>query len=108
MIDFEKIPEVVIPHLKGGEGFVRSRAFVDEKNRIAKNTLEPGASIGLHTHENDCEIVYVISGVMTTYLNGVKEVTKAGQCHYCPKGSSHSIANETKEDLVCLCVVSKL
>ena len=29
------------------------------------STLRPGASTGLHTHEGNCEIIYVVSGTAT-------------------------------------------
>ena len=34
-----------------------------------------------------------------------KEQIKKGQCHYCPKGSAHSVKNIDNEDLVIFCVV---
>ena len=89
MIDFSKINEVTIPHLKGGEGYAKARIADDGNVRIMQATLDPGCSIGLHTHEDSAEIVYILEGEGTAYLNGVKEMLKAGMVHYCPKGSAH-------------------
>lgn len=107
MIDFEKVPEQTIPHLKGGEGYAKARIFDDGKVRIMKAVLEQGCSIGLHTHTDSSEVVYILSGKGVCLLGGEKETVEAGQVHYCPKGSSHSMANENVEPLVVLCVVPK-
>ena len=37
--------------------------------------------------------------------DGSVEKLSAGDCHYCPRGSSHSFANEGSEDLVFRAVV---
>jgi quercetin dioxygenase-like cupin family protein len=107
MIDFSKIPEVTIPHLKGGEGYAKARMADDGKVRIMQAILDPGCSIGLHKHEDSSEIVYILEGSGTAYLDGVKETLHAGMVHYCPKGSSHTMINDSKEPLKVLCVVPK-
>ena len=42
------------------------------------STLRPGASSGLHTHENNCEVVYVISGEATFHYDGQMETVRVG------------------------------
>lgn len=54
VIDFDKIPEVHQMDFKGGKGALDTRNSVDDKVRIMYSTLRPGASSGLHTHENNC------------------------------------------------------
>ena len=66
-IDFEELPRTSNEHFKGGDGVTNIRAFNDEINRIMKVTLERGSSIGLHKHENNSEIVFIISGKTKTY-----------------------------------------
>ena len=51
LIDFSNIEEQVIPGFLGGEGTFRPRMRVDELGKIMRAVLEPGSSIGLHTHE---------------------------------------------------------
>jgi mannose-6-phosphate isomerase-like protein (cupin superfamily) len=36
------------------------------------------------------------------------EYVEAGQCHFCPKGHSHSLINEGPEDLVFYATVPEL
>lgn len=105
MIRFEEIKEVEMPEFKGGTGVIKGRMFVDKDGKIMKLTLPKGTSIGQHTHTENREIVYVISGTATCLMDGKEEAVGAGEFHYCPKGSTHCIRNEHKEDLVLFCVV---
>ena len=61
-VEFGVIEETAILGFKGGEGVTHARMFADGRNRIMRGRLEPGCSIGLHTHEESSEIVYVLSG----------------------------------------------
>lgn len=45
------------PNFKGGEKSLYAKMFHDEKNRIIYGKLIPGASIGVHTHETNSEII---------------------------------------------------
>ena len=107
VIDFDKIPEVHQMDFKGGKGALDTRNSVDDKVRIMYSTLRPGASSGLHTHENNCEVVYVISGEATFNYDGQMETVRVGQCHYCPMGHSHYMENLTDHDVVYLAIVAK-
>ncbi len=105
MINFNNIPEKLMPNFQGGEGVTAAHMFVDDKNKIMRITLAPGASIGMHCHETSCEIIYVLEGVGTAILDGAEERVEAGECHYCPKGHTHSFINKGKKDLVFFAVV---
>ncbi len=108
IIDFENIKEEVINNFKGGEGELDTRNFVDESNKIMLSTLKPGASSGYHIHEQNCEIVYIISGKGYFKYDDTIERIAAGKVHYCPKGHGHSMVNDGKEDLVYLAIVPEL
>src|SRR5574344_751485 len=95
IIDFKNIPEQVIPSFNGG------------KNKILMGTLHQNCSVGLHRHLNDCEIVYVISGVGKVLEEGELFPLKAGDCHYCRRGFSHSIINDSPEDMKFFAVIPK-
>ena len=108
IIDFEKIKEEVIHNLKGGEGELDTRNFVDENNKIMLSKLKPGASSGYHVHEQNCEIVYIISGEGYFKYDNIIERINAGKVHYCPKGHGHSMVNDGRDDLVYLAIVPEL
>ena len=78
---------------------------VDELNRIMKGSLQKGSSIGLHRHETSSEIVYILSGNGKAICDGVEEELRAGDCHYCKKGSEHTVMNIGDEELVFFAVV---
>lgn len=105
IIDFEKIPEAHINDFKGGNGELNTRNYQDDKVKIMYSTLRPGASSGLHTHEGNCEIIFVISGTLTLHYDDDVEVCHVGQCHYCPMGHSHYMENLTDHDAVYFAIV---
>ena len=103
--DFENIKEERIMNFKGGQGELLTRNFQDGKSKIMLSCLRPGASSGLHKHEGNCEIVYVISGEATFHYDGTVEIVREGQVHYCPEGHSHYMENKTGRDLRYLAIV---
>lgn len=106
-IDFNSMPVSVIPNFKGGEKEMRAQMFFDGTNRILHGVLAPGASIGQHVHEGNCEILFVIKGEGTIYDDGVASPITAGQCTYCPMGHGHSLVNTGTEDLEFYAAVPK-
>ena len=97
-IDFNEIELNVINEFKGGKKKTKARMLFDGKNRIMHGTLEVGASIGLHKHETNSEIIYILSGEARCIYDDTVEFLNAGQCHYCPKGHSHSLINNSDFD----------
>lgn len=106
-IRFNEIEEKVYENFKGGAKHCDVRAFSDGKNKIMRLRLVPGASIGMHTHETDCEIFYVLRGNGHVIMDGVKEPICEGECHYCPKGHSHSLINDSDSDIELFAIVSQ-
>lgn len=107
IIDFDAMSEALIPHFYGGEGEARAKMQVDAANRIMLGRLVPEASIGRHTHENNSEIGYVISGTGVAWFDGGEEPLRPGTCHYCPRGHAHGMRNDGDEDLVIFTVVAE-
>ena len=105
VIDFEKIAEAHLEGFKGGQGKLDTRNYVDDKVKIMYSTLRPGASTGLHTHEGNCEIIYVVSGTATFHYDDTVEEVRQGQVHYCPMNHAHYMENLTDHDLVYLAIV---
>ena len=104
-IDFSAMEEQVIPKFKGGEKETAARMFTDANGKIMRGRLIPGASIVLHTHETSSEIVYILSSRGRALYDGGSEELAPGDCHYCPKGHSHSLINDGTEDLCFFAVV---
>ena len=107
-IEFKKMEEKELANFKGGEKVFRPKKFDDGSAKIMYGTLEPGASIGLHRHEGNSEIIYVLAGVGTMLYDGEEELLYPGDAHYCPEGHIHSFINKGTEDLVFFAVVPEL
>ncbi len=105
IIRFNDIQEKELTAFYGGEDALRARMLVDENNKILRGRLVPGASIGAHKHEASSEIILVLSGEGKVVCDGVEERLFAGDCHYCSKGSSHTLRNEGGVDLIFFAVV---
>lgn len=106
-ISFDQINENIVPNFKGGEKSFATKAFDDGVNKIMKGRLIPGASIGMHTHQGNCEIIFVLEGSGKMLYDGGEERLNAGDCHYCPENHTHSFVNDGDCDLVFYAVVPK-
>ena len=62
IIRFDEMEVSVLPGFKGGEKALAANMFFDGTNRILKGCLEPGASIGVHTHDDSCEVIFITGG----------------------------------------------
>lgn len=113
IIRFDKMETTVLPNFKGGEKEFSAKMFFDGTNRIFKGTLIPGASIGIHTHDDSCEVIFILEGCGTILEkepgneHSDSHGVKAGDCLYCPKGYTHSLINTSEADLVFYAVVPK-
>lgn len=105
LIDFNAIPETVVPHMRGGEKEVRHKKYQDEHMKLLRGKLIPGATIGLHVHETSSEVIYILSGRGKVLYEGEYEPLAPGSCHYCPKGKGHSLINDGEDDLEFLAVI---
>lgn len=104
--------EIAVQHeFRGGKGTVTFEHFMNQEmangagRLFAKSTLPPGASIGLHKHEGDCEVYYILEGKGLVNDNGVGVELGPGDINFCPDGGSHSIENIGKEDLVYIAMI---
>ena len=105
VIDFKNEQATVIPNFKGGEKSISAKMFFDGKNRILHGVLESGATIGVHTHETNSEVIYFLKGRGKVLYDGEYEKVEEGMCHYCPKGHTHSLINDSDSDLEFFAVV---
>lgn len=98
-IDFTGIEEQAIPAFKGGKKEFNVKMYTDEDVKILKGRLVPGASIGLHTHIGNSEIMFITKGAGYVLYDGEMIPLKEGDVHYCPEGQAHSLVNDGVEDL---------
>ncbi len=85
--------------MRGGEGnttitHIYKKDELKGNSRLcARLSLEPGASIGDHKHENEEEIYYILSGQGVVIDDGVPKDVVAGDAVLTRDGATHSIRN---------------
>ena len=101
----------VLNNFKGGVGDVTMFHFLTEQEArgtgrlFAKTVIEPGNSIGTHTHEGDMEAYYILNGKALVSDNGNEVILESGDCNVCPDGQSHSIKNVGEKPLEYIAVI---
>ena len=105
LIPFDQMSETVLHAFKGGVGDLCAKMFADSNGKIMLGRLTPGSHIGLHTHEGNSEIIFVLSGTGKVLYDGAYETLAPGSCHYCPMGHEHSLINDSDADLCFYAVV---
>ena len=108
LIDFNELSEIAIQNMNGGEGAVIAKMAVNDCGRFIQTIIPPNSSIGPHLQQSNDDINFIVSGEGIAICDDVEEIIKAGTCHVCPKGSTHSIINNGDEDLVFYTVVPAL
>jgi mannose-6-phosphate isomerase-like protein (cupin superfamily) len=108
IIDFNAMQAEAFPNFKGGEKELSAKMYFDGTHRVLHGELQSGASIGMHTHDTSSETIFILSGEGTVIENGESSAIAAGQCHYCPKGHTHSLVNTGSAPLVFHAVVPEL
>ena len=96
--------------MRGGEGETELVHLVDcanEKNirMLAEITLEPGCSIGGHSHDNETEYFLILKGEGVVNDNGTEKPVKAGEVVVTGNGASHSLRNNGSVPLVLNAVI---
>lgn len=68
-------------------------------------TIQPGCSLGWHTHQGESETYFLLQGKGLYSDNGKEVELEAGDYAYCPSGEGHSIENIGSEPLVFMALI---
>ncbi|MDR2604218.1 MAG: cupin domain-containing protein [Desulfovibrio sp.] len=96
---------------KDGKGQVFMEHFLDlHKSNgagrlFSKVVIAPGSSIGLHKHEGDCEVFYLLKGEALVTDNGAPVKLGPGDVAFCRDGETHGIENSGSDDLEFIAVI---
>ncbi len=89
-----------IPACHQGEGSVLCREYLGDYARdsagftfIHEDMLEPGVSIGAHSHTGDEEIYWIVEGTGTLEIDGVRRTVGPGDVCITRSGQTHSLVN---------------
>ena len=88
----------------GGEGeyFVRTllEGITESMIEYVRDlTLSPGASIGVHLHESDEELYFIISGTGMMAVDGEERQVSPGSAVLTQAGSRHGLKNTGDDEL---------
>lgn len=89
------------------ERLLQGEQLGDQITMFAKVTIDVDSSIGVHTHHDDCETYYILSGTGRYYDNDLCYDVKAEDVLFCPKHSSHGLENTGSEPLVFIAMIRK-
>lgn len=84
-----------------GKGLVHMKLLTDPEGlyhhgRLFNHiVLDPGCSIGYHTHEHETEFYYILSGEAVFNDNGEEVLLRAGDIGATGYGEGHSLENQT-------------
>lgn len=84
-------------------------ALYDHGRLFAHVTLEPGRSIGYHTHEGETEFYYIIKGEGVFNDNGTEVTVYPGDICATGYGEGHGMENRSAEpmEMIALIVMEK-
>ncbi len=105
IINFSELVPAEITGFKDGDGTLTLRKFEDKSNKIMLFTLPPEASVGVHSHCGNSEIIYILEGTGSAFDGKSWTPVKAGACLYCPEGETHGLKNDGDSPLVFFAVV---
>jgi mannose-6-phosphate isomerase-like protein (cupin superfamily) len=102
----EIVPEVA-EGVRGGTGFAYAHKLLDlfpgsAIKSVGLVRLEPGASVGAHSHEAEEDFYYCISGIGVVVDNGVEHPFTPGTLQITRDGESQAIRNTGETELVFL------
>ncbi len=69
--------------------------------------LQPGASIGVHSHDDDEEVYAVVSGSGVYISCGIEADARSGDIFVTKKGMTHGLRNDGSVPLVFFAVVAR-
>ncbi len=111
LIRTNELPEQIREHAYGGAGRLLCRTLLTpeqwrgELKLCNRLRLEPGSEIGVHQHQTDFELYYILSGTGTLNDHGEEKQVIAGDLVYTADGESHSLMNTGSEILELLAIV---
>ena len=112
MVRKKEEQRIEFKNIRGGIGEVEMQKILngpDEmfgKGRMfCRMIVPPGHTLGLHSHEGDNEIFYVLSGSGVYHDNGETVVLKPGDTAVCKDGENHAMENVGDEPLQMIALI---
>ncbi len=111
VIKTNELTEIVREQAYGGAGRLLCRVLLTEEQRkdelkiCNRLRLEPGSEIGLHSHDTDFELYYILAGTGLLNDDGTPEKVGPGDLIYTSDGQKHALLNDSDDILELLAIV---
>ncbi|MDD4715828.1 MAG: cupin domain-containing protein [Oscillospiraceae bacterium] len=98
-------------NIKGGKGTIEDLKILEPEmlsgrcSLCSKFFIDPGDSLGEHTHQKDAELYYVLEGELTVVEDGAAHLLKPGDAAFATGGVSHWVENRSGEQAVMLGII---
>ncbi len=100
-----EMPQEQRENMRGGNGKA-TLSMLAEQQKLPPNirlasvlSFPKGCSVGLHPHEGECEIYYILEGEAKVYDNGETKMLGAGDTLITYSGETHNIENIGEQEL---------
>ena len=99
-------------NIRGGRGTASGVDFLkagemDGVLSMGRTTLEPGSTIGEHSHPNTEDLYLILEGQGTGVLNGERFPVGPGDLFLVKAGGSHGLVNDSETPLTFLGVLTR-
>lgn len=97
--------EKVGPSRHGGQGNIRqwrlynAEDFVSKLSGVTIDIVPPGSEIGLHYHESEEEIYFILEGEAVMLVNDQEHLVHGGDMILTQPGNSHGLKNASSADV---------
>ena len=94
-----------------GKGLIHVKDLTDQKGlyghgRLFTHTVvDPGCSIGYHTHDHETEFYYIVKGEAVFNDNGKEVILRAGDIGATGYGEGHGLENRTNEPVEMIALI---
>lgn len=99
-------------NIRGGLGAARGVEFLKDGDMdgvvsMGRTTLEPGATIGVHSHPNTEDLYLILEGQGIGILDGERFPVGPGDLFLVKAGGSHGLINDSETPLTFLGVLTR-
>lgn len=98
-------------NVRDGKGLIHMKVLTDKEGlynhgRVFNHvTVDPGCSIGYHSHEHETEFYYIIKGEAVFNDDGKEVILRAGDIGATGYGHSHGLENRTDEPVELIALI---
>lgn len=93
-------------HLAGGTGqWLLGGSDTGDGFALHHGSLDPGAGPPMHIHSREDETFYVLAGEIEVTVGGERDILRAGDSAFLPRGIPHRLENRTSQPAQLLLII---